>query len=118
MEIAQATRVADRGRAIRELKKGQDVGQEVFWDLDKLHEGGCDDVLLTERDVWKDGPPHELFAQMRTECPVHWTSRISEYPSEAGFWSVTNADDVHTVSRDWQTYSSERGGVTAGLTRG
>jgi cytochrome P450 len=26
---------------------------------------------------------------------------------------VTKADDIHAVSRDWATYSSERGGVTA-----
>src|SRR6185436_1308814 len=32
---------------------------------------------------------------------------------EAGFWSVVTAEDVHTVSRDWQTYSSERGGCMA-----
>jgi cholest-4-en-3-one 26-monooxygenase len=44
---------------------------------------------------------------------VHWTSHITEYPEEAGYWSVTRADDVHTVSRDWRTYSSELGGVTA-----
>ena len=44
---------------------------------------------------------------------MHWTSRITEYPEEAGFWSVTTADDVHAVSRDWETYSSERGGITA-----
>jgi cytochrome P450 len=40
---------------------------------------------------------------------------MPEYPTEAGFWSVTRADDVHEVSRDWKTYSSELGGVT-GLT--
>ena len=40
-------------------------------------------------------------------------SRITEYPEEDGFWSVTTADDVHAVSRDWETYSSERGGITA-----
>jgi cholest-4-en-3-one 26-monooxygenase len=50
---------------------------------------------------------------MRKECPVHWTSKVTEFPAAAGFWSVTNADDVHEVSRDWQTYSSELGGVTA-----
>jgi cholest-4-en-3-one 26-monooxygenase len=50
---------------------------------------------------------------MRSECPVHWTPRITEYPDEDGFWSVTLADDVHEVSRDWQTYSSELGGITA-----
>ena len=44
---------------------------------------------------------------------MHWTERISEYPDEAGYWSVTTADDVHEVSHDWETYSSERGGITA-----
>jgi len=60
-----------------------------------------------------DGPPHELFERLRGQCPVHWTARITEYPEEDGFWSVTRADHVHEVSRDWETYSSERGGVTA-----
>ena len=72
-----------------------------------------DKALVTDRELWEDGAPHELFRELRAHCPVHWTSRITEYPEEAGFWSVTTADDVHTVSRDWQTYSSERGGVTA-----
>ena len=72
-----------------------------------------EEVLVTERPLWLDGPPHELFSRMRAECPVHWTPKISEYPKEAGFWSVTTADDVHAVSRDWETYSSEKGGVTA-----
>ncbi|MDQ6816542.1 MAG: cytochrome P450 [Actinomycetota bacterium] len=69
--------------------------------------------LVTDRELWLRGPPHELFAKLRSECPIHWTSRIGEYPNEAGYWSVTRADDIHTVSRDWQTYSSELGGVTA-----
>jgi cytochrome P450 len=72
-----------------------------------------DDVLVGDRERWKDGPPHELFKRLRGECPVHWSSRITDYPDEEGFWSVTTADDVHEVSHDWQTYSSERGGVTA-----
>ena len=44
---------------------------------------------------------------------MHWSEEIPDYPEEDGFWSVTLADDVHAVSRDWQTYSSERGGITA-----
>jgi cytochrome P450 len=71
------------------------------------------DVLVTEREVWQEGVPHELFTRMRSECPVHWTSEITEFPDEEGFWSVTTAEDIHTVSRDWRTYSSELGGVTA-----
>jgi cytochrome P450 len=71
-----------------------------------------DQLLLTEREHWPDGPPHELFAQMRAECPVHWTERVTEYPEEAGYWSITRAADVHTVSRDWRTFSSAQG-ITA-----
>jgi cytochrome P450 len=70
-------------------------------------------VELTERELWQNGPPHEAFKQMRSECPVHWTSGFSEYPGEPGYWSVTTADDIHTVSRDYRTYSSEMGGITA-----
>jgi cytochrome P450 len=70
-------------------------------------------VCVVDRDRWRHGPPHELFGRLRAECPVHWTSEFPEYPDEAGFWSVTRAQDIHTVSRDWRTYSSELGGVTA-----
>jgi cholest-4-en-3-one 26-monooxygenase len=68
-----------------------------------------EETLVTEREQWRDGPPHELFAQLRGQCPVHWTSKITEYPEEDGFWSVTTADDVHAVSRDWETFSSATG---------
>ncbi len=70
-------------------------------------------VELTDHELWLDGPPHELFKRMRAECPIHWTESFEEFPDEAGFWSVTTAEDIHTVSRDWRTYSSERGGITA-----
>ena len=73
--------------------------------------GNVEDALVLDREHWENGPPLELFKRMRGECPVHWTAGVSELPQAKGFWSVTRADDVHTVSRDWETYSSERGGV-------
>src|ERR1700683_1559072 len=72
-----------------------------------------ENVLVGDRALWGDGPPNELFKRLRNECPVHWTDRVTEYPQEAGYWSVTTAEDIQTVSRDWRTYSSELGGVTA-----
>jgi cholest-4-en-3-one 26-monooxygenase len=72
-----------------------------------------ENALVIEREAWQDGPPHELFRRLRAECPIHWSREIPEYPNEHGYWSVTTADDVHAVSRDWRTFSSERGGVTA-----
>jgi len=71
------------------------------------------DVLVSEPERWRDGPPHELFRRLRSDCPVHWTAGIPDYPGQPGYWSVTRPDDIHTVSRDWQTYSSELGGITA-----
>ncbi len=69
------------------------------------------DVELTERELWLDGPPLETFNEMRAQCPIHWTDSFEEFEDEPGFWSVTTAEDVHAVSRDWRTYSSELGGV-------
>ncbi len=67
--------------------------------------------MVLEREHWVDGPPHALFEEMRAKCPVHWTPEVTEVPAAAGFWSVTTADDVYKVSRDFETYSSELGGV-------
>jgi cytochrome P450 len=83
---------------------------------DRRPAGGIETAALDGVNVcsgkhWRDGPPHELFAQLRSECPVHWSSGPSRFAGESGFWSVTRPEDVHTVSRDWQTYSSA-GGLT------
>ena len=72
-----------------------------------------DQVLVGDLEHWEEGPPNELFKQIRHECPVHWTDRITHFPEEDGFWSITKADHMREVSLDWETYSSERGGITA-----
>jgi cytochrome P450 len=70
-----------------------------------------DALDVTDREHWEDGAPHQIFKELRGRCPAHW-SEINEYPNEKGFWSVTKAKDIREVSLDWETYSSERGGVT------
>src|SRR5436190_3350403 len=77
------------------------------------HSESLTDVRVLDRARWQDGPPHELMKELRASCAVHWTPEIKEFPNEKGFWSVTRPDDIAAVSRDWQTYSSELGGVTA-----
>ncbi len=71
------------------------------------------EILAYTDESWENGPPNELFKRMRSECPVHWSAELPNFPEEAGYWSVTTYDDVYTVSRDWQTYSSEIGGINA-----
>jgi cholest-4-en-3-one 26-monooxygenase len=71
-------------------------------------------LRVADPEHWQDGPPHALFDRLRGECPVHHSAGFSQWPDQPGFWSVVRADDVHAVSRDWQTFSSERGGFVAG----
>jgi cytochrome P450 len=58
-------------------------------------------------DLWQDGPPHELFAQMRAMPGLHW-SPLDAFAEESGFWSVVRFADIATVGRDHATYSSNR----------
>jgi cholest-4-en-3-one 26-monooxygenase len=55
----------------------------------------------------EQGPPHELFSRLRSECPVH----AGTGPDGNRFWSVTRDEDVTAISRDPATFSSHRGGV-------
>ena len=57
-----------------------------------------EEQLVIERETWADGPPHALFGELRSRCPVHWSAEIPEFPEESGYWSVTTAEDIHTVS--------------------
>jgi cholest-4-en-3-one 26-monooxygenase len=50
-----------------------------------------------------------MFRAMRGACPVHWSEEIPEYPREAGYWSLTRAEEIEVVSRDWRRFSSASG---------
>ncbi len=67
-------------------------------------------VNLSDHALWRDDPPFEIFARLRAERPVHW-SPLSQFPHEAGFWSIVRHADIREISLDFETYSSERGGV-------
>jgi cytochrome P450 len=70
------------------------------------------DRTVADPDLWRDGPPQELFDRLRAKCPVHWSPNVVGRSGGTGFWSVTRGADLETVSRDWQTFSSEREGST------
>lgn len=71
-----------------------------------------DQIDLGDMSLWVDGPPHDLFERIRNEDPVHW-SPMATWDNEPGFWSITLAEDIHEISRDWETFSSEKGGIVA-----
>ncbi len=64
-------------------------------------------VDLMDEALFDDGPPHELFAQMRAEAPVLKTTA-----AEGGdFWSVTKAEDIAAISKNTDVFSSEKAGI-------
>ena len=61
---------------------------------------------ITSHDTFVEGVPHETFEWLRANDPVHWTE---ESDGGRGFWSVTRYDDVLSVSRSSEVYSSRLG---------
>src|SRR3954466_9672117 len=65
---------------------------------------------LADARLWDDGVPYDLFAALQHERPVHFSPQAVA-PGEGGFWSIVRYDDVLTVTRDFETFSSERRGI-------
>jgi cytochrome P450 len=72
-----------------------------------------EDVDLMDAGRFADGPPHELFKQMRDDAPVRWNKSGPQTgaPYVEGFWSVTRDEHVAAISRDPGTFSSYEGGI-------
>jgi cytochrome P450 len=60
-------------------------------------------IDLLSPSSFASGQPHEQYRWLREHAPVYW----HEEPAGRGFWAVTRYEDVWSVDRDFQTYSSE-----------
>ncbi len=66
-------------------------------------------VDLSDPSWFVDGPPHQLFARMRREAPVHRNEPGN--PVIPWFWNVTRAADIELISKDADLFSSYEKGV-------
>jgi len=64
-------------------------------------------IDVYDPDNYVRGIPHEQFAWLRENAPVHW----HEHPAGHGYWVLSKHADVVAVSRDFRTFSAERGFV-------
>lgn len=71
---------------------------------DAISIGGVD---LADPDTYLRGMPHDAFRALREHAPVAW----HPYGDKPGFWALTGYDEIHAVSRDSQTWSSQATGV-------
>jgi len=63
-----------------------------------------DAIDFRDPDLYAKGFPHELFARLRREDPLHWSPEAGG----RGFWCVTKYDDVVAVSKNPHVFSSAR----------
>ena len=61
---------------------------------------------ITSHDTYVEGVPHDTFAYLRANDPVHWTE---ESDGGRGFWSLTKYDDVLFASSNAEIFSSRLG---------
>jgi cholest-4-en-3-one 26-monooxygenase len=64
------------------------------------------DVDLASLDTFVPGVPHDMFDLLRREAPAFWQPEVAG----SGFWSFTRYEDVSRINREWETFSSARGG--------
>lgn len=60
---------------------------------------------LSSHDTFAEGAPHNTFARLRRDDPMHWT----EYAGGENFWSVTRYDDITAMNKNTELFSSARG---------
>lgn len=60
---------------------------------------------LTSHDTFLNGPPHNTFARLRRDDPMHWTEWAHGQP----FWSVTRHADILALNIQTDLLSSARG---------
>ena len=60
-------------------------------------------IDLFDPKSFAHGQPHDQFAWLRENDPVHW----QDEPNGRGYWALTRFEDVWTVDRDHQSFSSE-----------
>jgi cytochrome P450 len=64
------------------------------------------DVTLADLELFKNGAPWRVFADLRRDDPVHWNA---EPEPNSGFWSVVRYHDIVDVLRNAELYSSQVG---------
>lgn len=61
--------------------------------------------LLEPKDYGRQGPPHQVWTELRKNSPLHWC----EIPEIEPFWAITKHADICWISRQPDKFLSEPG---------
>ena len=72
-----------------------------------------DSIDLYDPDGYVDGPPHEVFEQLRRDAARLLAGRC---PTSPGYWAVLKHADVVHVAREPKLFSAERSAASCSRT--
>ncbi len=64
----------------------------------------CPHIQLLDADLYLNGPPRELYRELRQSQPVCW---LDDPYTDTGYWAVTCRAEVDFVSKNPRLFSSE-----------
>lgn len=72
---------------------------------------GPADADITDPDTYASGVPHATFRRLRDTDPVSWWEEHEATSGQkgSGFWAITRYDDLLSVSRNVELFSSAQG---------
>ena len=73
---------------------------------------------FTDPDVLVRGIPVAEFAELRRTAPVSWVRQQESIFDDGGYWAITRHEDVKTISRNGDQWSTNRKGAVMRLPDG
>jgi len=71
-----------------------------------------EEIDVASHGAYVNGVPWEQFARLRAEAPVFWhPPKEPEQMAGGGFWAITRHADCIKISRQWESFSSQRKGA-------
>jgi cholest-4-en-3-one 26-monooxygenase len=85
-------------------------------------QSGCpflpDGYDFTDPDVLLRGIPVTEFAELRKTAPVWWNEQQESIFDDGGYWVISRHDDIKSISRDGEQWSTNRKGAVMRLPDG
>jgi cholest-4-en-3-one 26-monooxygenase len=73
---------------------------------------------FTDPDVLVQGIPVTEFAELRKTAPVWWNEQSDSVFDDGGYWVISRHEDIKTISRDGDLWSTNRKGAVMRLPDG
>jgi cholest-4-en-3-one 26-monooxygenase len=73
---------------------------------------------FTDPDVLLQGIPVAEFAELRTTAPVWWNEQQESIFDDGGYWVISRHEDVKSISRNGELWSTNRKGAVMRLPDG